>query len=599
MTAAFETNLHALGLLALFVGVFLVYNTVTFSVVQRRGLWASLRTLGVTRAQVFRLVCGEALALGAVGTALGLGLGTLLGSGLVRLVAQTINDLYFSVGVSGLSLEAVVLTRGLLLGLGGTLLGAIPPALEATSQAPRTAQARSTLESRARALVPRLALAGVAVALLALLLLAVTRESLVASFVALFALLLAAAFLAPAFTVAACALAARTLGPLAGSVGRMAARGIVRNLSRNAVAIAALSIAIAASVGMGVMIASFRDAVSRWLTTSLVADVYVSAPNPVSSRNTSDLPPGLVERFLARPGVEGGTTYRGFVTTDPQGETVFGAALGMDPRSRNAFAFAPGWPDDVWERFEAGQAIVSEPFSRRTGLGVDDTVELVTDRGLQAFTIAGVYYDYTSDQGFVQVSRATYERWYDDRGVSSLALFVSSGTDPQATAEALRADLRPGEVPRIRSTGSLREASLELFDRTFRVTAVLRLLAGAVAFVGTLSALLALQLERGREVGVLRALGLTPRQVRRLVLSETGLMGAIAGLLALPLGAVLAWVLIEHINTRAFGWTLWMQLHASVLLQGLALAVVAALLAGVFPAWRMARISPAEALRSE
>ena len=163
----------------------------------------------------------------------------------------------------------------------------------------------------------------------------------------------------------------------------------------------------------------------------------------------------------------------------------------------------------------------------------------------------------------------------------------------------MRARLRPGEVPLIRSNASLREASLEVFDRTFGVTSVLRLLAGAVAFVGVLSALLALQLERARELGVLRAIGLTPRQVRRLVLSETGLMGAIAGLIALPLGAGLAWILIEHINTRAFGWSLWLQLPASLLVQALGLAVLAALLAGLVPAWRMARISPARALRSE
>ncbi len=345
------------------------------------------------------------------------------------------------------------------------------------------------------------------------------------------------------------------------------------------------------------MIASFRGAVARWLTISLVADVYASAPHPVSSRNTSDLPPGLVERLLVRPDVDGGTTYRGFETTDAQGRLVFGAALGMDPRSRFGFAFVSGSVPQVWERFEAGDAIVSEPFARRRGVGLGDTVELRTDRGLERFAVAGVYYDYTSDQGFVQISRRTYERLFDDRGVSSLGLFLLPEADPQATAEDVRARLRPGEVPRVRSNASLRAASLEVFDRTFRVTSVLRLLAGAIAFVGTLSALLALQMEREREIGVLRAIGLTPRQVRRLVLSETGRMGAIAGLIALPLGAGLAWTSIEHINTRAFGWSLWLQLPASLLAQALGLAVLVALLAGLAPAWRMARISPARALK--
>lgn len=597
MTAAFETNLRALGLLALFVGVFLVYNTVTFSVVQRRALWASLRTLGVTRREVFRLVCGEALALGALGTALGLALGAALGAGLVGLVARTLNDLYFTVEVTGVRLDGAVLVRGVLLGLGGTLLGAVPPALEATSEAPRTAQMRSTLESRARALVPRLSLGGLAIALVALALLAVTRNSLPASFAALFGLMLAAALLAPAFTLLACELSARALGTH--GLGRLAARGVARNLSRSAVAVAALSIAIAASIGTGVMSASFRGTVERWLDFSLVADVYVSAPSPVSSRNDSDLPPGLVERLLARPDVAGATTYRGFETTDARGRTLFGAALDMDERGRSAYAFAAGEAPEVWRRFEAGAAIVSEPFARRFEVGVGDAVALRTDRGLESFPIAGVYFDYTSEGGFVQISRAAYQRSFLDRGVSSLGLFLAPGAGAETTVNALRRDLRPDEVPRIRSNAALRRASLDVFDRTFRITAVLRLLAGVIAFIGTLSALLALQFEREREIGVLRAIGLTPRQVRRLVLTETGLMGAIAGVFALPLGAVLAWVLTEHINTRAFGWSLDLLLPPSIFAQAMGLAVLSALLAGIVPAWRMSRVSPARALRSE
>jgi putative ABC transport system permease protein len=151
----------------------------------------------------------------------------------------------------------------------------------------------------------------------------------------------------------------------------------------------------------------------------------------------------------------------------------------------------------------------------------------------------------------------------------------------------------------VRTNRALRQGSLEVFDRTFQVTAVLRLLAFVVAFVGVLSALMALELERSRELGVLRANGLTPGQVWHLVTTQTGLMGVVSGILAIPMGLVLAAVMIFVVNKRSFGWTLRMEVGPDVVLQAVALALVGALLAGLYPAWRMSRTSPAEALRGE
>ena len=226
-------------------------------------------------------------------------------------------------------------------------------------------------------------------------------------------------------------------------------------------------------------------------------------------------------------------------------------------------------------------------------------LRLRTDRGERAFPVAGVFADYGSDQGVVMVSRRTYEASWDDRGVSSLGLVLVPGADPEAAAAALRVRAGGDQHLLIRSNRALREASLEIFDRTFAITAVLRVLATAVAVIGVLSALMALQLERARELGVLRAQGLTPREVWRLVLAETGLLGGIAGALAVPVGIGLALVLIHVINRRAFGWSIETTLPGDVLLQAVGLAILAALLAGVYPAWRMARTPPAPALREE
>jgi putative ABC transport system permease protein len=140
---------------------------------------------------------------------------------------------------------------------------------------------------------------------------------------------------------------------------------------------------------------------------------------------------------------------------------------------------------------------------------------------------------------------------------------------------------------------------MRIFERTFTITEVLRWLAGLVAFFGILSALLALELERTREFGVLRAIGFAPWQLRRLMLMQTGLLGLVAGLIAIPLGVTLAALLVFVINERAFGWSMAFVIPPRILAGGVMLALAAALAAGIAPAVRMPRVPLAAALREE
>jgi putative ABC transport system permease protein len=275
-------------------------------------------------------------------------------------------------------------------------------------------------------------------------------------------------------------------------------------------------------------------------------------------------------------------------------------ALGIGPASYRQFRFLAGTPEAVWPAFqEGGAAIVSEPYAYRHGLRVGSGVPLRTDSGERMFPVVGVFADYGSDQGVVMLSRRTYETYWDDREVSSMGLVLAPGRDVDAVIADLQTRIGGGRDLLIRSSRALRTASLEIFDRTFAITSVLRVLATAVAAIGVLSALMALQLERAREFGVLRAQGLTRREVWQLVVTETGLLGGIAGLLAVPVGIGLALVLVHVINRRAFGWTIEATVPVEILLQAVGLAMLSALLAGLYPAWRLARTPPAAALREE
>jgi putative ABC transport system permease protein len=599
MTAAFRLNLLALSLLALVVGLFLIYNTMTFSVVQRRSLFGTLRCLGVTRREIFALVLSEALIVGALGAALGIGLGTFMGRGAVRLITQTINDLYFVVTVRSFEIPGLSLIKGALLGILATVIVAAPPAWEAASIPPRLALSRSGLESKARRAVVWVAGGGLLLALAGAGLLSLPGRNLVASFLGTFAVIVGFAMLTPLGTTTMMRVATGLLGRLWGVIGRMAPRNVVNSLSRTAVAVAALMVAISVTIGVSLMIGSFRHTVVVWLGQVLQGDVYISAPGLNSTQATVPLDPAVLERVQSWPGVARVDLLRTVAVESPDGPVSVYAVYNPNFAER-PFLSRQLEPGDLWPALLQGKVVVSEPYARRHSLPPRDAVvTLVTAQGPREFDVVGVYYDYATSQGAITMSLDTYRRFWGDDALTALALHVSPGVDVDGLVYALQDELAPVQQLSIRPNRALRKEAMVVFDRTFAITGALQLLATIVAFIGVLSALLSLQLEKQREIGVLRAVGLSVRQLWSMVMLETGLMGTVAGLLSMPTGFVLSLILIYIINRRSFGWTLQMQVDAGPFVYALAVAVIAAMLAGVYPALRMGKMMTAEALRSE
>ena len=595
MTRAFETNLRMLGLLALVVGVFLVYSTMTFSVVRRRALIGQLRVIGVTRAGIFGLVMAEALAITGLAALAGLGFGILLAELLLDLVIRTLNDHYFLVAATDPHLRPLTLLKAPALGIGAGLLAAAQPAMEATRTAPRIAALHSALDTRARSRLPLATGAGAFLLAGSGALLAWPVRAPAAGYAALFALLLGAALLAPGaarILLHAAAGPARRLGALPTIAVRAAAAG----LGRSAVAVAALMVALAVTLGMGVMVDSFRKNVEQWLDRALRADLYLGVPGPGAERT---LPPALADGIASLGAVRELSLGRALPV-----DTEWGPArllvLQMAQAGYAGFDLLEGDPARAWRDFGAEDALLlSEPFAWRSRLRPGERITLRGAKGPHPFRVAGVYRDYESAQGTLLMSRATFLRHWPERGVSGIGVYLHPGGDAGEVAERIRALLPGDREILLRPSGAIRRASLETFDRTFTITGVLRLLACTVAFLGVWSALLALSLERVREVAVLRALGLTRGGTFVLVQGQTGLLGLIAGLLSVPVGLGVASILVLTINRRSFGWSLSLHVDPALALQGVGLALLAALLAGLVPAWRTASGAPARGLRAE
>jgi putative ABC transport system permease protein len=601
MTAAFRLNLTALSLLALVVGMFLIYNTVTFSVIQRRPVIGSLRALGMTRREIFGMILLESMLLGLLGTIAGLGLGIVLGRSAVGAVTQTVNDLFFVVAVRDINIPVWTLVKGVISGLAAAVVAALVPAYEATSVAPAGALKRSDVEEKVRAVLPWVSLAGIVVFVLGALLL-IPEWSLILTFTGLFAIIIGIALLTPGITLLMMNGLQKVMGRRLGILARMAPRDIVRSLSRTSVAIAALMVAVSVIIGVGVMIGSFRLTVEQWLADVLQADIFVSPPTLGANRVTNDLDRQVADLLVDFPGISAYSTSREVEVTAQLGDgevAVRIAALSQDLAGEDRrYKSSIGDWQQTWAAVDAGGVVINEPMANRYDLGVGEDLILYTDQGEEHFPIVGIAYDFDVQPGLLMADEV-YRRHWNDTGISAIALFVAPDVDVDGKVAELRGVFAGEAELVIRSNRGTRQGALEVFDRTFAITVALQILATLVAFIGILSTLMSMQLERMREIGVLRASGMTRSQLWQLTLLQTGLLGSSAGLVAMPTGYILALVLIYIINLRSFGWTLTMQLQPGEFLQAFAVALVAALLAGLYPAWRMGRIQPAEAVRME
>lgn len=591
MTAAFQTNLTAFSLLALVIGLFLVFNTMSFMVVQRRRMIGTLRAVGATRRQIFTQVVSDAALVGLLGTALGLLLGLALGVGLVDLVGHSSTDISFDEAVARFRIEPLSLAKGVLLGIVGSVLAAAPPAVEAATVQPRTAMARSALEQRVHRGAQLAAGLGLAALIVGMAVLAFS-SSLVAAFVGLFAVILGASLLAPMASARLTTGLAQALPRR--PIMRLVLRGVTASLSRTGVAIAALSVAMSAVIGVAVMIDSFRGSFVAWLEQSLRADFYLA-----TAEDSKALDDALAKRVEALPEVAYITRSRHYRLPGADGFTAIWA-LGIDRRGWQGFDIRAGDREAAWNAFRSGSGVlISEPYAYHHDLRVGERFSLRTAAGERRFRVAGVFRDYGSPYGVVLIYRPVYQQLFGDDRLSGIGVYLAPGSERGALRERLEATVSGLAGVRVRDNQSIRQRSLAVFEQEFAITSVLRLLAALVAFVGVVSALMALQLDRTRELAVLRAIGFTRMQTGGLITAQSGLLGLAAGLFAIPMGLVLAWLLVFVINHRAFGWSMEFTIHPMPLLEGAGLAVAAALIAAIYPAWRAAHILPARGLREE
>lgn len=577
MVAAFRINLLMLSAVGLLVGGFLVYNTLSFSVAQRRRDIGILRAIGLSTRGVAAVFLCEGLGYGVIGGATGSALGILLSHSLMGVVERNISDLYISMSEvpalwPTLSQVAPVVSAGMLGGVALSLLGAWNPSREASRTHIVAALAPGGYEL---ARIPRLrrwwwsgiGLIGCAVVLACL----PPRGAVpVFGYLSVLCLLLGLSALAPALigwleTARQWSRSHRPDRDAAVSLAGLAAAAAGRAPHRNGVTMSSLLVGLAITVGVVVMIGSFRHTVEVWIDQTVVADFIVT---PTGWLKTGEEPHGgrtlprrWADRLADLAGVAGVDTYRSLnIELAGRPRTLVARDLGLHAEhSRYLFLEGDSW--QVLRRTVDDRGVViSEILADATRLTVGQELILATPAGPRPFRVQGIFLDYATDGGKVVMDRSVFREYWGDDRATVIPVYAAQGTDLGRLERDIRTRLQE-EVNGVDGfavlpNAELRREILAIFDRTFGLTYVLEAMAVMIAMFGIVNTLLTAALERRRELATLQALGASQAQVTGLLVWEAAYVGALGGTLGALGGVGLAAVLVWVINKQSFGWTI-------------------------------------------
>lgn len=459
MLAAFQMNLQALGVIALLVSAYLVYNTVNISVVQREAFIASLYTLGAGRRDIFLALIAEGVFLGLAGGAIGLVFGYALSLLAYEEVSVTLETVFRleSVRGGGGGLAALFASFGI--GIVFAALAAWLPAYRA-SRSPLTRTRRAGRSEYSPQLIVR-CLAGALIffaVFAGFYELAHVYRSPRPGFGAVAALIGILSFLAPPGLYLAAQLA--RLFRHSGAA-RLAAAATREHIVRIAVAVAALAITLSMAGAVSVMVHSFRGTVQSWLATAIVADIYIKS-GAGDADITGSVSPGAVATIQAHPQVDEVVTIRSVRTVysgaraRPGGEVIYVGANEMEAASRRMrFSFVEGDVADMRAAAQQGGVIVSEVFANRYDVHRGDSVTLFDRK----FTVHGVYRSYSSERGYVMMDVALFGEVVEPRPPTGVAVFVAPGAEPETILRELRGSTKiTRSVCRYRGTSAQRRS---------------------------------------------------------------------------------------------------------------------------------------------
>lgn len=598
---AFALALRFSSATALMVGVFLIFNAFSVSVTQRRTQIGIMRALGVTRGQVRALFLGEGLLLGVVGSVLGVAGGALLGRAMMTFMASVVQQTYgLQISAGRFRMDPPWIGASLLLGIAASVVGVFLPARSAAAVDPVLALQKGKFQimflgenwrrRRAGALLLAVCAALVSTPWRA------RREVQLAAQVMLFTGL---TLLVPTFSHLLGRLLRHPMGWLFGLEGRLASDSLLQSPRRTSATVAALMFSLAFVVSSASLSASLKVSLLRWVDAAVNPDLLVAASENMTSR-TFQFPDEMGEELRRMPGVRQVDSLR-IITLNYETRSPILMSIEIDQYLRRARPILEqGRIADLVPAMVNGDGIlVSSNLARLYGLGRGDRVALETPTGRHEFEVVGVIVDYTSDSGAFIVDRRTYRRLWNDDRVDTFELMLEKSWDPGAVRHEIRRRYADRRNVFVLTNEEFRGEVLRMTNQFWALTYVQTLMAVAVGVLGIVNSLTVSITERKREIGILRALGGGRRRVRKAIVLEAVVMGAVAVILGAAIGSTLGYYVVGTIGVSITGWTFPYTFPLGVASLLLPSAAVVCILAAWYPSSVAVRTPIVEALAYE
>lgn len=603
MLRAFQYNLSALSFVALLVGLYLIYNMISLSVVRRRTEIGTLRALGATPLLIAGMFLLEAGVIGTIGSFLGIGFGYYLAQFSLEAISVTVNNLYLPSQATEVNFDGVRAVPYFLLGVGLSLVSAVIPAYDAATTPPTTVMRRGSYDLKiyrgnkklTRSALGIMALAGVCTQLPAI------DHFPYFGFLAVFLLILGVSFLAPTALLWTRNISRPLCTRWFQGEGLLASMNLTQNVGRNSICISSLAIAFMMVISMSIMVHSFRQTVVVWIEQILQADIFVRAAGGRNIDTHYTLPIDKVTALKNIDGVKEVDLFRALNISFNDEPAILASGDFSALSKYGNLMIKDGPPATELAELLVGndRAIVSEAFANKHHVAVGHRLTLQSPTGPFAVEVTAIYYDYSQERGYIIIDRQTYLKYYNDPNVNSFVVYLEDKAKLPEVRQAILKTFETSDKILVRSNQELKTEVLQIFDRTFAITYSLEIIGVGVAVLGLFNTLISLIIERRREIGILRFIGAYQEQVKKMILIEAGLLGWIGSLLGLAAGVVVSYILIFVINKQSFGWTIQVFFpYTFIIIATLAFWIIASV-AGLYPARLATQQNPKESIRVE
>jgi putative ABC transport system permease protein len=610
MLEKFQSGFNLVSFMGVIVGMYLIYNAVSISVVQRRKEIGILRALGATRRDVLLLFLGETLVISIIASACGVCAGLLLAKIMVGAFGNVISETYVRTEVTRIYVSWTYPALGMCSGICASLVAAAFPACASSRISPVLA-IRSLPYSEEGFFTPKRMNIAAAVSLVLSFAILVYYKSLGNSaltrnttflFTSQLLLLIGMSLLTPAFLKGFITVFHRLISSRLGVAGRLAGLNLRKNIPRNAVAVAAVFFGIAVFVSTSGFVASVKESTNSWLEAVVRADIMVSSGHPSSSTNaqTVPMPVSMYRELETLPGVLSAEPWRK-VFMNFNGRSVLLSTLDIARRLEyTELLLVEGSRKDLPALLPNQEnVLVSEPFAAIFGVKPGDSITLATPSGPVRFGVVGVIVDYLCDNGTILMDLNTYQRHWGDMLANSFAVRVTPGSSVGAVRDAIQKRFGTDRKLFVLPAAEFRNEIRKVLDGMFVLNSALTVITLTIACLGIIVTLFASVLERTREIGTLRSIGMLRRQISAVVVLESILMGLAGGLLGSVAGVLSGWVCLEGFFTANYGSAARYYIPYGSILWALALSAGLAALAGMIPARKAAKTTIVEALAYE